>query len=279
LDELQKSIVSDLFLRSTGAAFASALALLYDPKQLITNGIYFPIAYPKRILQTPVKSASTDIFDNKKKPCTHKKCCKYFSVEAYYNAFMDGCALIRKCDLFDEWRSRYPPCNDIDKVGFDLVNQHLPNSSSCDPKSMVPLLCPNQLSVSFDSNEGSLRVNDHVDRGIGENHGGIPRIRRVEHGHQHRSNVLAVLSSSLAWGSIEHNIPLVDRRILIATQWMANSFWVLPTGLSLISRWLGIIPSVQIERYMCQTRWLRYGLFNTHMTNFSCMKTYTKDCN
>ena len=238
LEDLHQNIFSDLFLGKTTFTFASAVAFLQYPRQLVASGVYFSVAFPNKVMNTSYRNHLGDLFDGMQKYCSHSTSCKYCNeisyIKAWANDFEVEFKVVSKYETVKSCLFKPPPLNDLDYAGFLMILLNTDSQRSV--RSHQTHLYEYYDDSIIIKPQTAFEENDQIQRTIA--------IERDLHPGLH---ILSFLFSSFGWETIEESIPLVDRRILIASQWMANSFWMLSMMVSLGVRWIGIIPIKPIE--------------------------------
>jgi len=283
LNELNSGMHSDLPMGSNWEALKSALSLLHDPKGLIANGIFVhyvdaglvrrPITRNTSALYAPsrsIPSISGKLVDEAK-----------YTINRWYLSQRKFGDMPSLSDETAPFSVMITPMNDIDKEGHALVcfvdSQGLYPMQF--PSSSMNYLCGvsspgiGRFSVSaldhstnsiisfydqqLDSNNERYMPFSEYDTDGPENMpavGIMPRIDRhqvqVRNGLRRRTNFLWILAAYFGWSVDDTNVPVVDRRILVAAQWMSNVFLIMPTLLSLMMRWFMVIPNTPIERHL-----------------------------
>ena len=279
---------TDIFMDDTVLAVGGALAMLNDPRSLIVHGIYDRVRWPGTIVRRP--AFTTTLFDRVQpcvqNLLTENAMSRITSWSRMGLRTKKRITSNTKPWLYTSRGSQYIGLDigDVDPDGHNLF--HIQKSvytkihqklAMQDYLYNVPPFGVGQFALSTVSDEESTSVRTISEitvsnYGIADQDGqDLSDNSRVNHGNRHRHNdrfnplilgngrgprlfnLLWTLSSHLGWNIEEGQEGpsiMVDRRILIASQWVANSLVMLPMLHTLLARALNRITPRPIDYHL-----------------------------
>lgn len=264
---------TDIFMDDTMLAVGSALAMLNDPRSLIVHGVYDRIRWPGTIVRRP--AFTTDLFDRVQPRVQNlliKDAISRIMNCSQTGLWAKERITSNVTWLYTAQGSQYKGLDigDVDPDGHALF--HIQKSVSTkihnklamrDYLYNVPPLGVGQFAISVVGDGESTPGRTILELTLSNYEPAIQEDQhlldnaRVNHGNRHRHNdrfhplivgngrgprlfnLLWTLSSHLGWNVEEGQEGpsiLVDRRILIASQWVANSLVMLPMLYTLLAR-------------------------------------------
>jgi hypothetical protein len=268
-DESTSHLHSDIFKDNSTLGFMSALAMMQDSRALSGQGVYHIImgAIPKS--QDSEQESFIACSTRDMQELCRKSLKKLGKINTNLRIDKAEQNHTSSCSIF--------PVNDLDFDSYRfLIERHADNHVSSFENFITNVPAPGigrfQLSKLNTRDDGistdtigqlvvprpSVSSNTVTQRRVNRTHNRRRIDRRpplmVGHfGGLRFFNALWYLSSQVGWSVDDEANPgeiIVDRRIMIATQWVSNSLMFLPLLWTLIARWAMLVSPIPLEYYL-----------------------------